>query len=301
MKRPDFEPQHLTFHKQFGPRRDPIVAGVASHKLDFAAHDHDFVEIALVCAGRGDHDTIHGRHLIRAGHVIVLRPGAWHAYCRVSDLTIYNCCFGPELLTRELAWVRDDPLMDYFLWAGPASPEHKGVMTFVLPPAELPRCADAAAMLTAATKDRASGRAERIGCLLRFLALLAPHVGPMAAAAARAECVHPAVRSGTRFLEESPAQDWTVEQLADRVGVAASYLIRLFRKWTGLPPMAYLARVRLERAAAMLLGTDLPVGEISHRVGWSDQNYFARRFKAHFGISARAYRAKYLASAPARP
>ena len=38
------------------------------------------------------------------------------------------------------------------------------------------------------------------------------------------------------------------------------------------------------------------VADIGQEVGWLDPNYFARRFRAHFGVSATAYRAAYLGS-----
>jgi AraC family L-rhamnose operon transcriptional activator RhaR len=57
--------------------------------------------------------------------------------------------------------------------------------------------------------------------------------------------------------------------------------------------MAYLSRFRVETAAAMLLHTDQPVAQIGHSVGWPDQNYFARRFKAHYGLAASTYRARF--------
>ena len=61
--------------------------------------------------------------------------------------------------------------------------------------------------------------------------------------------------------------------------------------------MAYLARRRVETAAGLLLHTDQPVTQIGRSVGWPDQNYFARRFKAHFGLSATIYRSRFADSA----
>jgi AraC family transcriptional regulator, L-rhamnose operon transcriptional activator RhaR len=61
--------------------------------------------------------------------------------------------------------------------------------------------------------------------------------------------------------------------------------------------MAYLARRRVQMAAALLLHTDRPVTQVGRSVGWPDQNYFARRFKAHFGLSASTYRSRFADSA----
>ena len=51
------------------------------------------------------------------------------------------------------------------------------------------------------------------------------------------------------------------------------------------------------RAATLLLHSDQPVTCIGQAVGWPDQNYFARRFKAHYGLSATTYRARFATSA----
>jgi AraC family L-rhamnose operon transcriptional activator RhaR len=62
--------------------------------------------------------------------------------------------------------------------------------------------------------------------------------------------------------------------------------------------MAHLAALRAEAAAARLLRTHDPVSLVGSAVGWGDPNYFARRFRAHFGTSPSAFRRQAAASRP---
>jgi AraC family L-rhamnose operon transcriptional activator RhaR len=107
---------------------------------------------------------------------------------------------------------------------------------------------------------------------------------------------HPAVLDAMRRMEADPARQWTLTELGDALHLAPGYLVRLFKSATGLPPMAYLSRHRVELAADRLLHTDLPISRIGESVGWPDQNYFARRFKSHYGLSASSYRQRFNSS-----
>ena len=49
----------------------------------------------------------------------------------------------------------------------------------------------------------------------------------------------------------------------------------------------------MELAASLLLRTEQSVAQIAQAVGWPDPNYFARRFKSHFGLSASDYRSGF--------
>ena len=89
---------------------------------------------------------------------------------------------------------------------------------------------------------------------------------------------------------------WTLEELSRQMFVGRFHLARTFAKCVGLPPMHYLARLRAERAAAMLASTDLPSPSIGAAVGWPDPAYFSRRFRAVFGISPREYRHRHSAA-----
>ncbi|OAH16117.1 AraC family transcriptional regulator [Streptomyces jeddahensis] len=273
----------------------PVYAGQYVHEGTLAPHTHSFVEVVVVIGGDGVHHALGGRRRLGAGDVLVLRPGVWHGYEDCRRLEIYNCCFSAELLRRELAWMRDDPLLGHLLWTGPRSAHRRGLLGFRLDPVAL---AESRSHLDALDGLRHAPvglhRADLMGRLSLLLGLLA-----RAAAAEhpdRAEAggrTHPAVVRAMRLLEERPAHPWTVPELADELHLSPGYLTRLFKSVTGQPPMAYLSQHRVELAAAMLLHTDLPVARIGREVGWPDPNLFARRFRAHAGLSATAYRKRF--------
>ena len=260
------------------------------------AHTHSFVEIAVMLSGAGVHHSLAGRQDLGAGDVVMLRPGVWHGYEQCHNLKLYNCCFSTELLRHELAWTREDPLLGYLLWSGPYSQQRRGILTAHLGPEALAECTVHLAALDELRRRSWSlhrgdviGRLSLfLGCLARAVVLdgddIAPGIG---------HATHPAVVDAMQMMEERPAHNWTLGELAEALHLAPRYLVRLFKAATGLPPIAYLARYRVEMAAAQLLRTDDPINRIGESVGWPDQNYFARRFRAHYGISASAYRARF--------
>jgi AraC family transcriptional regulator, L-rhamnose operon transcriptional activator RhaR len=278
---------------------DPLPLHVRLHRLNQGGppHDHDYMEAVLICGGSGRHVSARGTREARAGDVFILRPGAWHTYADCRDLEVYNCCFGAGLLRRELAVAAEEPTIRYLLVSGPLARGAHGSLSLFLPADEVTACRE---LLDAAARPATDGRESlaavaRIGYLLLFLERLARHVPLPEGAAGDSGSVapHPAVREGVARLEADPARDWSLPELASLVHVEPSYLARLFTRWTGLAPMAYLARARAERAARLLLRTGLSVAEIGAEVGWGDPNYFARRFRAHFGLSPSAYRARF--------
>jgi AraC-like DNA-binding protein len=104
---------------------------------------------------------------------------------------------------------------------------------------------------------------------------------------------HPAVQHAMRLLEADLAEPWTLEQLGARVNLAPGYLIRLFGKSVGMSPIAYLNRIRAERAAGLLIETELPVATVGAMVGWHDPSHATRRFRSTFGLSPSQYRSAF--------
>lgn len=70
-----------------------------------------------------------------------------------------------------------------------------------------------------------------------------------------------------------------------RVGaVSEATLRRMFRRYYGISPQQYLMRVRLGRAADLLVRGDRRVCEVAEACGFSDEKYFSRCIKQHYGI-----------------
>jgi AraC family L-rhamnose operon transcriptional activator RhaR len=293
--RPPLSPIRLQGSDYFLPTHAPIRAMPTVLDGSVPLHDHDFMEVALVLGGTGTHRTIYGDQPIARGDVFVLRPGAWHAYVDAAELQLYELRFGIELLSRELAWTRDDPAIDLMFWAAPLSVDRRGVLHVRLAGETLDRAWQVADEIhRMVTPEVSRGRAEEVGRLLLFVSELSHAVaGQLQAVRKGKPEPHQAVSEGIRLMEEDIRRDWTLPELARRLGVDKSYLVRLFRAHTGSPPMNFLAKLRAERAALLLLRTARDVGVIGEQVGWGDPNYFARRFKAHFGLSATKYRDKF--------
>lgn len=85
------------------------------------------------------------------------------------------------------------------------------------------------------------------------------------------------------------SQDLTLEDLAAIVHLHPTYFSNTFRKATGVAPMAFLQRFRVERAKGMLASTDLPVMEVANKVGFPDPYHFSRVFKKMTGTAPSAY------------
>lgn len=94
------------------------------------------------------------------------------------------------------------------------------------------------------------------------------------------------VRDAVDLMEAEPATPWTVVDLARCVGVSSRGLQDAFARHVGVPPMAYLRRVRLQRAHADLLAADparTSVTEVALRWGFTHHGRFAAAYRERYG------------------
>ncbi|TCN33931.1 GlxA family transcriptional regulator [Sinorhizobium americanum] len=103
-------------------------------------------------------------------------------------------------------------------------------------------------------------------------------------------------------LAISAAQDWLathfpvanpLEEMIRLTGLAERTFKRRFTGATGLSPIAYVQRLRIEEAKRRLERTEAPVDEISWQVGYEEPAFFRRLFKRLTGLTPGSYRRRF--------
>ena len=82
----------------------------------------------------------------------------------------------------------------------------------------------------------------------------------------------------TRF-----AEGFMVEELARHVGMSQSSFHQHFKAITGMTPIQYQRRIRLQEARKSLLFDSLDIGEASFRVGYQSHSQFSKDYRRYFG------------------
>jgi AraC-like DNA-binding protein len=100
----------------------------------------------------------------------------------------------------------------------------------------------------------------------------------------------PRIAKAIRLAHTDPAHPWTVEELAAEVAMSRSAFASTFRQLTGEPPMRYVTRCRLARAASYLADGGVSVFEVARRSGYDSEASLTKAFSRNFGMAPGAYR-----------
>src|SRR5262249_52620767 len=91
-------------------------------------------------------------------------------------------------------------------------------------------------------------------------------------------------------MHARPAHGWTIDDLAREAGTSRSVLAERFTKLTGIPPMHYLAKWRMQIASELLRNGQANLASIAAHVGYESEASFSRAFKKVIGVTPSAWR-----------
>lgn len=99
------------------------------------------------------------------------------------------------------------------------------------------------------------------------------------------------LRDALTVIEADFASEISLDDVAHRVASSRRQLQRCFCELYGASFRECLTRVRMQHAAELLAGTELPVRQVAARVAYRQPAQFAKAFAKRFGATPTEYRA----------
>lgn len=95
-----------------------------------------------------------------------------------------------------------------------------------------------------------------------------------------------------KMFEYNYKYQYSLKELSEKYSVSPSTLTHTFKEVTGYSVFEYLYSCRMASAKYFLAGSDLSIGAIVEKCGFSDNSNFSRSFKKLYGITPMEYRKK---------
>ncbi|TFW01150.1 AraC family transcriptional regulator [Oxalobacteraceae bacterium OM1] len=92
------------------------------------------------------------------------------------------------------------------------------------------------------------------------------------------------------YVDAHLATSLTLSELAGIAAMSEYHFARMFRISFGVPPYAWIAGRRIDRARALLAGGSLPLQQVADACGYADLSHFSHRFRAATGVAPSQYR-----------
>ncbi len=99
----------------------------------------------------------------------------------------------------------------------------------------------------------------------------------------------PQLKTAITSMQENPAGSWSVNDLAQQVGMSRSIFALKFKEKVGEAPMEYLTRWRMLLTGDRLTNSPEPVLSIALSLGYESESAFGKAFKRVMGCSPRRY------------
>lgn len=99
-------------------------------------------------------------------------------------------------------------------------------------------------------------------------------------------------------MEVNLSKSMTTEEIARAAGEKKRSFVSRFFQETGMTVKEYLAKKRCDIAAQLLVYSEASIQEIAAYVGYLDNNYFSKVFRANMGMSPQSYRSHHKTSPP---
>lgn len=104
---------------------------------------------------------------------------------------------------------------------------------------------------------------------------------------------HRVIKTALEYIKKNYGSAFSVAALAAECGYSDTYLMKLFKKYTGMTCIDYINNYRLNKAGEMLMSTTDPIIDIAISCGYSNISYFNKLFKETYAMTPKEFRREY--------
>lgn len=224
-------------------------------------------QLTYITQGSGVYETATAKYQVGPGSLLITKPGVWHRYQPhlktgweeyyigfngpIAGMMLNNPCFA-SLVPLSQVGNRGEFIDTYYKIFDYVKEEKPGFQQV------------SAGMVM-----------KLLGYLIAFEKQRGLSETPM----------EQVIQKACFLIRENIEEDIDFQQFAEEEGVGYSNFRRMFKKYTGLPPVQYHLHLKIMRGRELLLSTDKMVKEISWELGFQSVYYFSRAFKKVTGVS----------------
>ena len=251
-------------------------------------HWHDELEAVFVESGETTVSAGRQRHTLGRGQGFFVNADVLHSAtgARGSHCRYHSIVFHPRLIGGGI---------DSIFWQSYLRPLIGSGLRFVALDGGQPWHARALACIEAAWHAGASdapGYEFQVRAALSELVFLLCQNLPEGKATASEKTLRDSdrIKRMLRYVQQNYAEEITVSDIAASAMISQSECLRCFRSTIGMPPIHYVKRFRVQKAAELLSSTTEKIADIGAQCGFQDTSYFTRSFREIKGMSPGDYR-----------
>ncbi len=252
-------------------------------------HSHDFDELVFILGGTGVHYTEFDEYPLVRGDVYVVGGNQTHGFKKTDKLNLVNILYSRDYfkkIKKEFSHINGFQAL--FVYEPKFRDRHKFETKLHLTAEQIDEILPLIKLFYKELTSQAEGYTIAAENIFKLLVLEVSRYYAQMQTTQPKEFYY--ITAAIAYMEKNFEKKITVEQLAALADMNRNYFFISFKKITGCSPIEFLVRVRIKKAAKMMINNpSLNITDILIACGFENSSYFTRQFKKVMGVTPREF------------